>query len=450
MSLFSSLRREQKEAIGLLQIGTFLEYFDLMLYVHMAVLLNDLFFPKTDPHTASLLSAFAFCSTFVLRPFGALLFGYIGDNIGRKPTVIITTMVMACSCIVMANLPTYSQIGIMAAWILSICRVMQGISSMGEMVGAEIYVTEITKPPERYFSVSLLNIAAVLGSTVPLAVASLVTTKGFNWRVAFWIGAGIAVVGSIARSRLRETPDFVDMKRTMKKAIEESNYYGLGKAADLLKSTNPLWMEKVNKETALSYFLISCAWPTCFYFSFMYCGNILKDTFGFTGEQVIHQNLIVSIVDLLGVIIISFMSQKIHPLKILKAKIMIFFPFILICPYLLSHLNNSIELLFIQSFSIFFSLTAIPAGAVFLIHFPIFKRFTAYSLLYAFSRALMYIVTSFGLIYLIKLFGHWGLLFIMIPVGIGFFLGIRHFEKLEKQFEIPTDAKNLAESFFSV
>ena len=61
MAIFSSLSRQQKEAVGLLQIGTFLEYFDLMLYVHMAVLLNELFFPKTDPHTASLIAAFAFC-----------------------------------------------------------------------------------------------------------------------------------------------------------------------------------------------------------------------------------------------------------------------------------------------------------------------------------------------------------------------------------------------------
>ena len=91
-----------------MQIGTFLEYFDLMLYVHMAVLLNELFFPKTDPLTTALLTAFAFCSTYVLRSFGALLFGYIGDHIGRKTTVILTTMMMAASCTIMASLPTYA------------------------------------------------------------------------------------------------------------------------------------------------------------------------------------------------------------------------------------------------------------------------------------------------------------------------------------------------------
>ena len=122
MAILSALSREQKEAVCLLQIGTFLEYFDLMLYVHMAVVLNDLFFPITDPHTAAIVSAFVFCSTYVLRPIGALIFGHIGDTYGRKATVILTTAMMSMSCIVMANVSTYAQIGISAAWIVTICR----------------------------------------------------------------------------------------------------------------------------------------------------------------------------------------------------------------------------------------------------------------------------------------------------------------------------------------
>jgi len=152
-----SLTKEQKQAIGLLSIGTFLEYFDVMLYVHMAVLLNELFFPKTDPFTASLISALSFCSIFIFRPFGALIFGYIGDNIGRKNTVVITTFLMATSCIIMANLPTYAQIGITASWLITICRALQGVSSMGEVIGAEIYLTEITKPPIQYVSVGIIT-----------------------------------------------------------------------------------------------------------------------------------------------------------------------------------------------------------------------------------------------------------------------------------------------------
>ena len=135
----TSLTKDQKQAVGLLSIGTFLEYFDLMIYVHMAVLLNELFFPKTDSFTSSLLSAFSFSITFIFRPFGAFIFGYIGDNYGRKFTVIITTMLMAVTCIVMAISPTYAEIGITASVIITLCRIVQGISSMGEKIGAEIY-----------------------------------------------------------------------------------------------------------------------------------------------------------------------------------------------------------------------------------------------------------------------------------------------------------------------
>ncbi|BFD45633.1 MAG: hypothetical protein DMENIID0002_02790 [Rickettsia endosymbiont of Sergentomyia squamirostris] len=123
-----SLTREQKEAVGLLSIGTFLEYFDLMLYVHMAVFLNELFFPQSDPHTTAIYSATAFCSSLVFRPVGAVIFGWLGDNIGRKTTVIITTFIMALSCIMMANLPTYTQIGITASWLITICRILYSIN----------------------------------------------------------------------------------------------------------------------------------------------------------------------------------------------------------------------------------------------------------------------------------------------------------------------------------
>ena len=400
MSLFSSLRRDQKEAIGLLQIGTFLEYFDLMLYVHMAVLLNDLFFPKTDPHTASLLTAFAFCSTWVLRPFGALLFGYIGDNIGRKTTVIMTTMMMATSCIIMANLPTYSQIGISAAWIVTLCRVMQGLSSMGEMVGAEIYLTEITKPPSQYSIVASLRVSCVLGTIFALAIASLVTTAGLNWRIAFWVGAVIALVGSVARTRLRETPEFVDMKRKMKKAIDESSYVGLGKAAELLKITNPLWREKVNQKTFFMYLLMELTWPVWFYFSYIHCAHIIKNDFNYTSEQVIHHNLILAIVQLLGAMFFVFLTYKMYPLKIIKIKTIIFTPFVLLCPYVLSNASSATDIILLQSYCLFFSLSTFPAYAVIYKYFPVFRRFTNASLIYALSRAIMYIVTSFGLVYL--------------------------------------------------
>lgn len=435
MGIFSSLKRDQKEAIGLLQVGTFLEYFDLMLYVHMAVLLNSLFFPEADPHTAALLSAFAFCSTYVLRPFGALFFGYIGDHIGRKTTVIMTTMMMSISCVIMATLPTYAQIGIVAAWLVTICRVLQGLSSMGEIIGAEIYITEITKPPARYPAVALIGCASRVGTMVALGIATLVTAGNFNWRNAFWIGAAVAVVGSVARTRLRETPDFVDMKRRMKKVIEDTKESASETEVKLLKSTNLLRKEKVSWQTSLAFFLISSGPPVCLYFSYIYCGNILKNI-GYSGEFVISQNFIVSIVEFLGILITVFLSYRIYPLKILKIRAILFLVFLCFFPYIVSNVQTSIDVIIIQLISVCFTLTGVPAVAVLIVQFPIFKRFTYTSFMYALSRAFMYVATSFGAVYLTEFFGYWGVVFIMIPATLGFLWGVIHFEKLEKKINM--------------
>ncbi len=423
------INQEQKKAIGLLSIGTFLEYFDLMLYVHMAVLLNELFFPKTDPHTTSLLTAFAFCSTFVFRPLGALLFGWLGDQIGRKTTVIITTFMMAFSCLVMANLPTYSQIGIAAAWLVTLCRIVQGMSSMGEVVGAQIYLLEVTKPPIQYPVVASIMIFCNLGGTFALAIATLVTTHEFEWRNAFWIGALIAITGIVARTSLRESPEFADarlqIKKTLGPVLDKTN-------VNLQKLENtPMWQEKVSRKTALAYFLMECVWPVSFYFTYSHCANVLRHSFGYTAEQVIHQNFIVSMVNLISYIILTYLCYKIYPLIILKVRLVVFCFFIVVCPYLLDHASSPLDILLIQSFFIVFRPDAFPAIPILIKYFPIFKRFTYTSWLFALSRALMHIVTSFGLVYLVEYFGNWGLWFIMIPVSIGFVFGLYHFEKLE-------------------
>lgn len=425
----SVLSKEQKHATSLLSIGTFLEYFDLMLYVHMAILLNEVFFPKTDAHTAALLSAFAFCSTFVFRPLGALFFGWLGDHIGRKTTVIITTFMMAFSCLVMANLPTYEQIGIAAAWLVTICRIIQGMSSMGEIMGAQIYLLESTKPPVQYSIVAAIMVFCNLGGTFALAVAALVTSYGMNWRNAFWIGAIIALTGMVARTSLRESSEFADAKKQLKnslKIVQNKEKINL----DHIDSS--MLQEKVSAKTALAYFLMECAWPVSFYFTYSHCANILKNIYGFSPEQVIQQNFIVSTVNLVSYVILTFLCYKIHPLVILRFRLKVFWFFLVLCPYLLDNVSNAFEILLIQSFFIIFRPDAFPAIPILIKYFPVFKRFTYASWLFALSRALMHVVTSFGLVYLVQYWGNWGLWVIMIPVSFGFLFGLLHFEKLEQ------------------
>jgi len=426
----TKLTREQKEAVGLLSIGTFLEYFDLMLYVHMAVLLNELFFPKTDPFTSSLLSAFAFCSTYLLRPFGALIFGYIGDHIGRKSTVIITTLLMAFSCFTMAILPTYAQIGITAAWLVTICRIIQGLSSMGEFIGAQLYLTEITKPPIQYPIVSLTSVFSILGGTAALAVSSITTLNGLdfiNWRTAFWFGVVVALVGTVARTTLKETPEFANAQKRIKSSLNDSQQREL--------KNNPMWIQdaKIDKKTFLLLFFLDCGWPVCFYFSYIFCGNILKQKFGFTATEVIHQNFIVSMIQFIGMIILSFISYKIYPPKIIKIKLLFFVVIALISPFLITMMNNPYIIMFIQCSFLLFACDYVPAMPITYKHISVLRRFTYTSMSYALSRSLMSVITSFGLVYLFKYWGYFGLFAIIAPVVIGYIISINYFDKLEKE-----------------
>jgi len=423
-----SLTREQKEAVGLLSIGTFLEYFDLMLYVHMAVLLNELFFPKADPFTASLLAAFAFCSTYILRPFGALLFGYIGDNIGRKHTVIITTFMMATSCTVMAVLPTYAQIGITASWLVTICRVIQGMSSMGEIIGAQIYLTETIKRPIQYPIVALLSLLAALGGVAALGIASLVTIYHTNWRYAFWFGALVAVIGTVARTSLRETPDFVNVKTRLKRTLNTIN-----KDISVLSNQEP-WKEKINPVHALNFFLIQCGWPICFYIAFIHCSSILQSSFGYSPEQVIHQNFFLAIIEMVGVFLLMVVAScYVYPIIILKVKLIIFSIIILLSPYFLENATSPFEVFCVQGLIMFFVLEDTPAKTIFFDYFPILRRFTSAAFLYAVSRAVMFVITSFGCVYFTNLYGNYGLLIIVVPILIFYTLGVLHFQRLEKE-----------------
>lgn len=420
---FSSLTTQQKEAVGLLSIGTFLEYFDLMLYVHMAVLLNELFFPKADPHTQAIYSALAFCATFVFRPLGALIFGWIGDNIGRKATVIITTFMMAISCFIIANLPTYHQIGITATYLMIFCRIMQGISSLAEATGAELYITEMTKPPIQYFLVGLINVSASIGTFFALGIATFSTNLGLNWRYAFWFGLIIGIVGVIARTTLRETAEFANAKIQFLKLNKQN--------IDLLEK-HPLWQEKIDKKTWLSYFMIQCTWPLIVYFVYIYCANILQNSFNYTSAQVIHHNFILSIIHMLWSIILCYLGYKIPPFKILKVIFIIFITIILLVPLILSNISTPFELLLLQLFCIFFGPKQSPAIPIFIKSFPILKRFFCTSFSYALSRAMIYPLTSFGIIYLIKYLNNYGLLVAFIPCCLGYWWGLKHFENLTK------------------
>ena len=152
---------------------------------------------------------------------------------------------------------------------------------MGEIVGAQIYLTEMVQPPARYPVTALLGVSSDLGALLALGIAFLVTSFGMNWRYAFWAGALIAVVGAFARTRLRETPEFIQMERQwMREVAKETNL-----AADALTGTNEgakfnaTWKEPVRPKTLISYFLYLvgclCAFTWHSFISILFLKKIL-------------------------------------------------------------------------------------------------------------------------------------------------------------------------------
>ena len=427
--LQTELTREQRKAVGILSIGTFLEQFDIMLYIHMAVLLNELFFPQTDPSVASLLSAFTFSSTFIFIPIGAYIFGMLGDTLGRRSVVVLTTFLTALSCLTIAFLPTYSEIGVKASIIMVGCRITQSMASMGEVIGALVYVTELTKPPIRYYAVSLIPIFGYSGGLAALAVAAFIMYAEINWRGIFIFGALIALVGVTIRTTLSETRDFADATKRLK------NQYNVKLNQDNFPS------DKNYKKTSLAMFCIQCAWPLCFYFVFIYCGQLLKNKFEYSALDVIKHNFVISIFPVISCYIRAQLLKKLHPLVLLKYSLIISFCLFAVTGFYLQTGPNILGMGILQSLLLMFTANGYSESSIMYTHAPIFKRFKSACFSYAFSRAFMYIITSFGLIFIINLVGiACGLIFAASCVtaigAYGYYYFLR-LEKIDQMFPSP-------------
>ena len=412
----TKLTGKQKEAVFLLSIGTLLEYFDLMLYIHLSTILNDLFFPKTDPMIAKLLGATAFCMTFVLRPVGGYIIGRIGDTIGRKHTVLITTFLMAGSCLTMAMFPTYAEVGIWATVTILLCRMVQGFSSLGEAMGAGVYLAETLKSPYKYIANGLIDIQARMGGFLALGIASLVLNSNFSWRYAFFIGAGIAVIGLVARRRLRETPEFVSYQTRMK----------------LQKQLDNIIDEKVEMRSCLAMALSIIVFPFGYYIAYIYLGDFMKDSLGMTAEQVINHNFKFSIIDISVLGFFVYLYRYIHPINIALLSSFILLFTLLLTPYCLEHIHalGGENVIFILQAGIE------QIGTINLLmwmkHFPISKRFTAVATTFGISSAIGYAIVAYGLIPLTTWFGYYGIWVLFAPAIIGFIWALSYLMKLEK------------------
>jgi MFS family permease len=210
---------DERRVIFASSLGTVFEWYDFYLYAVLAPFFSKLFFP-TGNETAALLAAFAtYAAGFLVRPFGAIVFGRIGDLVGRKYTFIVTIGVMGASTFLLGLLPSYASIGIFAPISLTLLRLVQGLALGGEYGGAATYVAEHSPNHRRGYNTSWIQTTATLGLFMSLVIIGLCrglldkdTFGSWGWRIPFWCSVILLAFSMYIRLKLEESPVFKRMK----------------------------------------------------------------------------------------------------------------------------------------------------------------------------------------------------------------------------------------------
>ncbi|ROI13793.1 MFS transporter [Epilithonimonas hominis] len=213
-------------------LGTLIEWYDFYIFGSLAIVLATKFFPADNPTAAFLSTLATFAAGFVVRPFGALFFGRLGDLIGRKYTFLVTLLIMGFSTFLIGCIPSYETIGFMAPVLVLILRLLQGLALGGEYGGAATYVAEYAQPGRRGYWTSWIQTTATAGLFISLIVILITKTSlsteefdNWGWRVPFWISILMVIVSYFIRKNMKESPLFAKAKsegKTSTNPLKES------------------------------------------------------------------------------------------------------------------------------------------------------------------------------------------------------------------------------------
>ena len=223
---------EEKKVIFASSLGTVFEWYDFYLYGSLAAIIAKQFFAGLDPSAAFIFALLAFAAGFIVRPFGALVFGRLGDMIGRKYTFLVTILIMGLSTFIVGVLPNYASIGVAAPVILIVLRMLQGLALGGEYGGAATYVAEHAPQGKRGAYTAWIQTTATLGLFLSLMVILGTRTAigeaafaDWGWRVPFIVSILLLAISVWIRMTMNESPAFQKMKsegKTSKAPLSES------------------------------------------------------------------------------------------------------------------------------------------------------------------------------------------------------------------------------------
>ncbi|MER7998592.1 glycine betaine/L-proline transporter ProP [Streptomyces sp. NPDC095613] len=240
--------RAVKRAVKAASLGNAMEWFDFGIYSYLAVTIGHVFFPSGNP-TAELLSSFAtFAVAFLVRPLGGMVFGPMGDKIGRKKVLALTMIMMAIGTFAIGLIPSYATIGFWAPALLILFRLVQGFSTGGEYGGASTFIAEYAPDKRRGFFGSFLEFGTLAGYvgaaglvTALTAALGADTMEAWGWRVPFLVAGPLGLVGLYLRLRLDETPAFQKLEAESARASEAADAVEVTTREDLAKIFRTYW-----------------------------------------------------------------------------------------------------------------------------------------------------------------------------------------------------------------
>src|SRR6201987_4825889 len=212
------------KAIFIGSMGNLVEWYDFYAYTAFALYFAPAFFPQSDPVVQHLKAAVLFAATFLMRPLGGWLFGYIADRYGRRLSLTLSVVCMCFGSLMIAVTPTYASIGLAAPAILALARVIEGLSLGGEYGASATYLSEVADAKNRGFYSSFQYVTLIGGQLTAIMVLLLLQKvfltadelKAWGWRIPFVIGAMLAIIAAVMRRNLHETEAFVEAKKVVK------------------------------------------------------------------------------------------------------------------------------------------------------------------------------------------------------------------------------------------
>lgn len=354
-------------------LGNILEWYDFALYGYFAATITPLFFPN-DNATLALLTTYAvFAVGFIMRPLGAVIFGYIGDNYGRKTALSSAILLMAIPTTVIGLLPDYHQIGLAAPLLLILCRLLQGLAVGGEFTGSIVYLLEHAPADKGTYYGSLAMASAFFGLLLGSATAAVTDyfTAPWAWRVPFLFSLFLGVIGLYLRHHMPESPVFAEL-------LADKKAHGI-------TFTHLFNHHLTTMIKAIGLVMLP---STGFYLSFLYLATYLYHFYHIQLPHTLTINTVTLAVIILCCPLIGYSADKIGRYRVLMIGALAFMLLSTPLYYWLGHSTTSAILIAQILFAVMVTLSYAVIPAVLMALFPPALRYTGLSLTYNLANAL--------------------------------------------------------------